>query len=955
MRRAALVGGLLVFVLGALVFARPFLTRDRDLLTSTPQPSPLTALAVVEVPGGAEACLDLATMDERSNQARFVVGSYHRRRPPLRLTIRGRGYRDSERIASGPRRDSSRRDRELLSVPVDAPDSAMLVTVCIRNGGRHRIALSASNDRTLSRSRTNVDGAPVVANFVLQFAEREPGSMLGHLAVILRRLTIFRPVDTWLLWPLAILFAVGLPVGVMFAFVRAAGSAEAEDAAARRALLAAGGAPPAPLRERYPLLARVVAAPRFWLALIVGAIFVLGARYALSLVEYFVMPDELGYVKQASHIASTWQPSMPGDMWFNSYAQLWSLLIAPAYGLLATPAAFDAAHLLGAAAFASAAIPAYLLAARVIEAPVGRLLAAALTVTVPWLAFAGSLMTETLGYPLFVWALLACCVAIERPSLARDAIALASIALAFLTRPQLAALAVALLGAAVLHELTFTDAGRRPRSAALKRLSRHALLLVLVVGGLVLVVAGVSTSAVLGNYASVTDGGLFVDGMVAQGRELLAYTALGVCVLPLALAPAWIMLELARPRDAAAHAFAALSLVTLVTMIVVTASFSVRFTAGINDRYLFFVAPLLTIGAVALLFDRRRATLPLLAGAALAAAILGTAVLKAQGPSIVSPTWGLNTVLQGRGPRLRDALGLSGLSAADLLALLTAAAVVALALARRLWPQTRWIAIGVSGALLFSSLLATRYVLNTIKQTQAGASQAFVDGRDWLDRSAPGDGNVGAVLSLVESPRVSAASWWDVSFWNKRIDRVWRLPDSDLYEQGFARPASVDPRTGRMAALDERSLLVVGRLDRRFALRGARTIADWGPFALVRAPRPYRAAWTLRAARDDGLLPTGRRAMLTLFGDGRRARRLRLRVSATATADAKHGYRLVARSASGRAWTARVAAGGHGTLRATVRVPAVGATRLRLTLRGPKGPSATTGVIVDGVVSRPAT
>jgi hypothetical protein len=951
MRRPALTGGLLVLVLGALFAALPFLTHERDLLTTTPQPSPLVALSAVKVPGGAQACLDRAVMDERSDEIRFVVGTYKRRPPPLRLTIRGRGHRDSERIAS---RDY--RDHQGLRVPVRAPASARLVTVCIRNGGRHEIALSASNDRTRSHSTTTVDGVPVAPNFVVQFAERRPESLLEHMPVIVRRMTIFRPVPAWLLWPLAILFTIGLPAGVMVAYVRSVASVEAEDAAARRAMLAAGGAAAVqPLRERHPRLARVVSAPRFWLVAIVGAIFVLGARYALSLVEYFVMPDELGYVKQASHLASTWQPSTPGDMWFNSYAQLWSLLIAPAYGLLATPAAFDAAHLLGAAAFASAAIPAYLLAGRVIEAPIGRLLAAALTVTVPWLAFAGSLMTETLGYPLFVWALLACCVAIERPSLARDAIALGAIALAFLTRPQLAALAVAFAGAVVLHELTFTDSGRRPRSAALKRLSRHALLLVLVVGGLVLVVAGVSTSAVLGNYASVTDGGLFVDGMLAQGRELLAYTALGVCVLPLALAPAWIMLELARPRDAAAHALAALSLVTLVTMVVVTASFSVRFTAGINDRYLFFVAPVLTIGAVALLFDRRRATLPLLAGAALAAAILGTAVLRAQGPSIVSPTWGLNTVLQGRGLRLRDALGLSGLSAADLLAILTAAAVVALAVARRLWPQTRWIAIGVSGALLFSSLLATRYVLDTIKQTQARAGQAFVDGRDWLDRLAPGDGDVGAVLSLIDSPRVSAASWWDVSFWNKRIDRVWRLPDSDLYEQGFARPASVDPRTGRMAALDERSLLVVGRLDRRFALRGARTIADRGPFAVVRAPRPYRAAWTLRAARDDGLLAGGRRGWLTLYGDGRRARRVRLRVSATATADAVHGYRLVARSASGRAWTARVAASGHGTLRATVRVPAVGATRLRLILRGPKGPRATTGVIVDGIVSRPAT
>jgi hypothetical protein len=252
-------------------------------------------------------------------------------------------------------------------------------------------------------------------------------------------------------------------------------------------------------------------------------------------------------------------------------------------------------------------------------------------------------------------------------------------------------------------------------------------------------------------------------------------------------------------------------------------------------------------------------------------------------------------------------------------------------------------------------VLQTRYVLRIVKQTQAGVGQAFIDGRNWLDRTAPGGGGVGAVLSFIDSDAASTASWRDVSFWNKRIDRVWRFPGASPYSQGFVRTISIDPRTGRMASLDERSLLVLGRFDRQFALRGAHTVGGAGPFALVQAPRPYRAKWTLEAARDDGLLPAGQRARLTLFGDGRRARRMVVRVSATTTSDATGGYRLVARSASGREWMVSVPKGGRGTLRAVVRVPANGPTRLRLTLRGPvsrKAPAA--GVIVDSVVSRRA-
>jgi hypothetical protein len=954
MRRTALTGTLVVLVLGGLLAARTFLTRDRDLLTTTPQPSPLTALSLVELRGDQRACLEQIVMDERSGRVRFQVATFGRPGSPLRVTIRGRGYRASGSVAAGYP------DNETVNAAVRAPGSAQVATVCIRNEGRRKIALYGSQDRTRSRATTRVDGVPVGPNVVLQFAEARPASLLAHLPVILQRLTIFRPVGEWLLWPLTILFAIGLPIGVLGAYVRSVGSVEVEDAqaeaAARRAALGRPAPPPQrPLRARHPRLAQVAAAPSAWLALIIAGVFVTAVDYTRSIVQYFVMPDELGYVKQASHFASTFLPSVPGDVWFNSYSQLWPLVMALAYGIFDAPTAFGVAHALAAAAMASAAVPAYLLASRVIDGRIGWVLAAALTVTVPWLAFSGSVMTESLAYPLFVWALLACTVAIERPSPVRDAIALGAIAAAFLTRPQLAALGVAFVVAAVLHELTFTDHGRRPRAAELTRMSGHGPLLVLVAAGLVLAAAGFFSSSVLGSYSVTTQGTLFPHGMVEQGRELLGYIALGVGVLPLALAPAWIVLELAHPRTVATRALATLSLATIVTMVAVTASFSVRFTPGIHDRYLFFIVPLLTIGTVALLFDRRPATLPLAAGAAFAAAILGTAVLGATGASIISPTYALNTVLQGRGPQIADRLGLGGLSPADLLAVGTVAAVIALALARRRWPVAPWIAWGTCAALLVISVLQTRYVLRIIKQTQAGASQAFIDGRNWLDRTAPGSGGVGSVLSFIDSDAVTTASWWDVSFWNKRIDRVWRLPGGNAYSQGFVRTASVDPRTGRMAPLDERSLLVLGQLDRRFALRGARTVGVWGPFALVRAPRPYRAKWTLEAARDDGLLPAGRRARLTLFGDGRRARRMLVRVSAATTADATGGYRLVARSASGHAWTASVPKGGRGTLRAVVRVPADGPARLRLTLRGPvsrKAPAA--GVIVDGVVSRRA-
>lgn len=942
MRRAALAGGLIVLLLGALFAAAPFLTRDRDLLSATPQPSPLNAVAAVGLRGGEQACLDQAVIDERSEQARFSVGTFGRRPPPLRLTIRGRGYAETARIGSADYRDS-----EPLAVGLRAPAAALAVRICIRNEGRRTIALSASNDRTQSRSATTVDGRRVPANIVIAFAERRPASLLEHVPVMLRRMTAFRPVGEWLLWPLAILFALGVPAGVMAAYGRSASAVDAEDG---RAAAVAGTWPPGhtPLRDGHPTLARIGSMPGVWLAAIVGAIFLTGIGFAFSLVDYVAMPQELAIVKQASQLASALGGGAPGDLWPSSPARLWPLLLTPAYGLLSTPVAFHVAHLLAAAAIASAAIPAYLLAGRVVDDVVARLFAAALTVAVPWLAFSGSVLGESLAYPLVVWALLACTIAIERPSAGREALALGVIALAFLTRPQLAGLAVAFALAALMHELTF---GRRTQTPVLTRVRRHAVLLAACAAGLVIVVAGVSSQTLLGDYARAADGPLIVGGMLSRGGELLAYVGLGVAVLPLALAPAWIVLELLQPRRAAAHAFAVLSLATAVTMVVVASSASVRFGAEISDRHLFYVVPLLTIGTVALLFDRRPATLALSVGGVLAAAILATAALADAGASAAAPTHALNTVVRGRGAQLIEALGLPGLAPADLLAVVTVAAVVALALARHRHPGTRWIAIGTCSALLLVCVLATRYTLGTIKATQAGASQETIDGREWLDRSAPGSEGVGAVLSSIGEPAATAAAWWNLSFWNARLDRVWRLPGASTFSQRFTRVAPVDPRTGRIPALDDRSLLVLGRSDRRFALRGERIVGANGPFSLVRAARPYRAAWTLLAARDDGLLAAGGRAQLTLFGDGRREQRVRVRLSAGATPGMTTDRRLVVRGDSGREWTALVPGRGRAVLRATVRVPAVGRTRLALTLRGPAGRGRSAGATIRVAVS----
>lgn len=216
MRRAALALGLVLLVAAAAVWGVPYLTRDRDLLAVTPQPDPLYRVATIRLRGDQRACMDRVVVDAHSEQARFRVGTYGKAAVPLALSIDGGGYHASARV---PARYA---DSQRLRVPVTPPARPVQVTVCIANGGHRAVALYAAAGHSKSRSRVRVDGRRVRANFDLLFAERRPASIADRMPVSLRRASAFRPsvVSPATLWPLLVLFAIGVPVALVATFAR---------------------------------------------------------------------------------------------------------------------------------------------------------------------------------------------------------------------------------------------------------------------------------------------------------------------------------------------------------------------------------------------------------------------------------------------------------------------------------------------------------------------------------------------------------------------------------------------------------------------------------------------------------------------------------------------------------------------------------------------------------------
>lgn len=706
-------------------------------------------------------------------------------------------------------------------------------------------------------------------------------------------------------------------------------------------------------------VARIAASPVVVIGAIVLGAFLATLVYTQRVAEFYVMPDELSYVKQALAITRSHWLVRPEDFYFSSYSQLQPLLMAPAYGLFDGLRAFDVAHALNAAAQASTAIPAYLLARRVLPWRPAAYLVALLTVITPWAAMSGSMMSENATYPASVWGALAVQHAIVRPSIRADLLALAGIGLAFFGRSQFYLLAVALALAIVLHEIGYRlattprDQWRASaRAGAIAAVRGHP---VLVGAGALAIVVALGTNifkSALGSYATVQDGQLLPPGTLDKGLELVENVVIAVACLPLALTLAWVPLALVRPRSRDQHAYAAFLLVYLPLLVVALGSFSVRFTAGPNDRYMFYILPLLFIGMLAMLLEARPNRVGILVGAGLTAWLAGTAAFALTGPSMVAPSAAFHAVMIGRTNQLGDALGVH-LRAQTLIAVATVLAAIVLIVVRtRVRPAL--VAVAVATLIGGFTFVETVYTIKKVSDGQATVPNADIVARGWVDKAIGSNGKAATIISLIADVETSNAVLWETSFWNESVRNTFVKAQGDSFSVGAATTFQIRD-DGTFTAMDGYRYLVVSNLDRRFALRGARVLAQREPMILLAVPPHVQAEWTMQASDDSGLTPIGKQTTIRVYGDGH-ATRKRVGVQLTPLFQAPQGYRFRL-SGEGREATGFVRPHTRAVPTVDVDVPAHGFAEVHLTTLRPRkvleGPP-TSGLVALNVLTDPS-
>jgi hypothetical protein len=240
------------------------------------------------------------------------------------------------------------------------------------------------------------------------------------------------------------------------------------------------------------------------LVAIVALATVTHAALALRSPSIWIVPDELNYAELAKSLGGGGLPRIRGDVSLT-YGLGYPIILAPLWAIFDDVTnAYTAAKILNSLVLSLTAVPAFSLARRFVDDKQA-LLVAALTVAVPPMLYAGTLMTEVALYPAVTLALLAIVRALDDPRVGAQFGALGWIGLASTVKT----LALILLPAYLAGIALFGWLETQKRAAFLMRLKAYWITgLVLAPLGLGLMILGLTRGSphrLLGGYSLVVD------------------------------------------------------------------------------------------------------------------------------------------------------------------------------------------------------------------------------------------------------------------------------------------------------------------------------------------------------------------------------------------------------------------------------------------------------------------
>jgi len=469
-----------------------------------------------------------------------------------------------------------------------------------------------------------------------------------------------------------------------------------------------------------------------------------------------IFTDELEWTQISRAIAATGHAARRGEP--ISFKSLYAFLIAPAWWLHSTGAAYALIKYVNTVVMALAAIPTYLLARTLVPRRPATIAALASLCTTA-LYYAGFIIPEVLAYPTFI---LCAWVSIRALGGAGRRWTIAAVVLdlvAVEVRGELITLVASFaLAAAILWVVG-------PRGQHLRRnwgVFDYVGATLLLIGAFVVLNRLFSPS----DWKTVTES--FKGRLFSLGLQAASAFALGLGLLPFlgGLASLWLPERRHDPRWRAFAAFTGSAVLTVGTYTGVKAAYlSTTFATRVEERNLIYLGPLLLVGTAVWICAQRR----WLPGTLIAWAFTAWLVLyygyQLDFPYFEAPGFGVATLANRAWhwdqPTIRIALAVA---CAVLLAMILAPArarrpVLMLAVAATL----TWMLAGEIESSRGAAIQSQNYANNM--------PQPF----NWIDRATHGDDVtfMGQEISSGEALGVNL-----MEFWNRSVKHIWSLDGS---------------------------------------------------------------------------------------------------------------------------------------------------------------------------------
>ncbi len=533
----------------------------------------------------------------------------------------------------------------------------------------------------------------------------------------------------------------------------------------------------------------------------------------------------------------------------TGYGPVYPYLIAPAYALFENLVnAYQAVKVINAVAMSLVAIPVYFTARKLMSRR-SSLMAAALSILVPGMAYTSVVMTENAFYPIFALAIMCMMYALVERRLLWQIAVFPVVFVLYETRAQ-GAIVLAAYGIAVLAVLISDAIAAAPgchQAKLVEGIRRFWFSIVLLGGGLFglmtfLTVADRPAGSLLGAYAITAEA-----TERYQWRPILSWFLMHVSEFDLWLGvipfvALFVLFGAASRRigNRNVRVFACMAVPVLLVMCAVVAAFVVFSNVGrIEERNLFYVGvfPLISLCwwiDSGLERPRRWFAFSLALGCLLPIAIPYGALIN---QSAASDTFGiyLPWAIQNR------LLDVTLTTYVIVGGMLFAAALLVLI------PQKKGFFLAGAVIMLF---LATNYAVNVkTDKASAGAVKQGVDGpRDWIDAALGSN----AQVTVLYSGGLEPLRVWENEFFNRSIGGVLAMgvPIPDGLPQLVVNPDG----SGQIVNLDGAQVTARYVLVHDSTVVAGTTIANdpGAHLSVVQAEQPLRLRQVTLGVYDDG-------------------------------------------------------------------------------------------------------